>query len=735
MTNNFNKKNRRGAFTLIEVLVSLFILSVVMTGIYQLIIYSLAITSDNQHYVEAIAIANQKMEQIRNMPYDDVGTIFGSPHGDINDYETIVRNGSYVVHTVIQFFDDPYDGTLDLDTDDVFTDYKKITINVSWNTKMGVKSIDVFSRVIPPTEENLAGYGLLKLFVVDSNGSAISGATVHIENTEINPPMSVDYTSDSIGKISVPVLPAFQSYKIVVSKNGYSSDETYSISELNPSPIKKNLSVVENRKTEDSFSIDLLSHLNIRVVSADLPNNFKVNSDSDSDPQTNSSIASDSSGDLYIVWGSVSTTLGTYIQKYNELGEKQYSSDVLMSSDIYGEPDITISHNNNIYVSWCLGSSDYDCYYQKINKDSGAKLWVSDKKIEDLNNSSQLNLKIFASPTSTDFFAVWQDNKDGNYDIYLQKFDEAGNSLWSNSVRVNSNDESSNSSDQYDPNIFVDNSDNAYIEWTDTRNSISSIYIQKIDKGGTKLFAGDVMVNTQSSDNSYSGDICMDANNNIYVTWIYDSGANKKVFIQKFNDVGVKQTSGDIYVNAEDVIANRYSPSILCANESNVYVSWSDDKNTNKDIYTQKFSPSLEKYWTNELRANINIGTSPQDNSSMCVSKTSGKIFASWDDDRNGNFDIYFGEIKEYEAITNLNSIPIKLISSNKIGRDPDVFKYNDIYNSSLSGMINLDLSWDDEYSLSVEESSPYHLIMSEPSENIGLDAGQTKDIILYLNR
>lgn len=735
MINNFNKKSRRGAFTLIEVLVSLFVLSIVMIGIYQLIMYSLAITSDNQHYVEAIAIANQKMEQIRNMPYDDVGTIFGSPHGDIDDYETIIRNGSYTIHTVIQFFDDPYDGTLDLGTDDVFTDYKRVAINVSWNTRMGAKSIDVFSRVIPPTEENLSGYGLLKLFVVDSNGVPVSGATVHVENSEITPPISVDYISDQSGKISVPVLPAFQSYKILVSKSGYSSDETYNISESNPSPIKKNLSVIENRKTEDSFSIDLISHLNIRVVSAELPNNFKVNSGGNTNAQTNSSIVSDSNGGLYVVWGSVSTTLGVYIQKYNELGEKQYSSDISISSDIYGEPDISISKNDDIYVSWCSGSSDYDCYFNKTNKDNGSKLWVGDKKIQDLNNSNQLNLKIFSSPTSTDFFGVWQDNADGDYDIYLQKFDESGNSIWSNPIQVNSNNETSSSSEQYDPSIFVDNSNNIYIEWTDTRNSISSIYIQKIDKDGSRLFTNDVVVNTQSSDNSYSGDICLDDNNNIYVTWIYDSGSNKRVFIQKFNDVGVKQTGGDVYVNTEGIIASRYSPSIIYDNNANVYVSWSDDRNTNKDIYVQNFSSSLEKYWSNELRTNVNIGTSPQDNSSMCVSKTSGKIFASWDDDRNGNFDIYLGEVKEYGTITNLNAIPIKLISSAKIGRDPDVYKYNDIYSSNSEGMINLNLPWDDEYSLYVDSSSPYHLIMSEPSENIGLDVGQTKNIILYLNR
>ncbi len=734
MTNNFNKKNRRGAFTLIEVLVSLFVISIVMTGIYQLILYSLAITSDNQHYVESIAIANQKMEQIRNMPYDDVGTVSGSPHGLINDYENIVRNGTYSVHTVIQFFDDPYDGTLEDETDDIFTDYKIVTVNVSWNTRIGPKSISVFSRVIPPTEENLSGYGLLKLFVVDSNGLPVSGATIHVENNSISPALGVDYTSDEGGKISVPVLPAFQSYQVVVSKDGYSDDETYSISESNPSPIKKNLSVVENRKTEESFSIDLMSRLNIRVVSAELPSNFQVNATGESYSQTNSKTESDSSGELYSIWSDQgSTTIGVYIQKYNQAGERRYLSDIKISSDIYGEPDISISPADSVYVSWCSISAD--CYYQKINKDTGATIWASDKQIEDSYSSSQSNLKIFASPTSTDFFATWQDNKDGDYDIYLQKFDENGSALWASAIKINSNDESSNVSDQYDPNLYIDKNDNVYISFTDTRNSVSSIYIQKIDKNGSKIFSNDVMVNTFSVDNSHSADIALDADDNIYVSWVYDSTTNKKVFVQKFNTSGEKQFGNDIVVNTESIISNRYSPSILCDNNSNIYIAWADDKNTNKDIHVQKFSSSLSKTWTNELRANINIGISPQDNPDIFMEKAGYKIFASWDDDRNGNFDIYFGEIREYGTITNLGSIPIKLLSSNKIGRDPDVFKYDDIYSSNSSGIINLDLPWDDGYLLSVDDTSSYDLIMSEPSENIGLGAGETKDIILYLSR
>jgi prepilin-type N-terminal cleavage/methylation domain-containing protein len=85
------KKTCKG-FTLIEVIVSLLVSMMLIFGIYSLVMYSLHITSDNKFYIEAFEIANQKMEQIRNFPYNDVGTILGSPTGVIPDYEYSLRD-------------------------------------------------------------------------------------------------------------------------------------------------------------------------------------------------------------------------------------------------------------------------------------------------------------------------------------------------------------------------------------------------------------------------------------------------------------------------------------------------------------------------------------------------------------------------------------------------------------------------------------------------------------------
>ena len=100
---------RPAGFTLIEVIVSLFVLTVLMLSVFTLIKLSLQMTDNNGKYVEAIEIANQKMEIIRNLPYDDVGVVGGIPNGIVPAVETVSRKGNFTVNTYIVYYDDDYD--------------------------------------------------------------------------------------------------------------------------------------------------------------------------------------------------------------------------------------------------------------------------------------------------------------------------------------------------------------------------------------------------------------------------------------------------------------------------------------------------------------------------------------------------------------------------------------------------------------------------------------------------
>lgn len=345
------QKNQKG-FTLIEVAVSLAIISVLILGVYSLIILSLRITADNKNYVSAIEIANQKMEQIRNMPYDDVGTIGSSvASGTIPQVVTVNMGGIFTVTTNITIPNDPYDDIAGADS--IPNDYKQATIKVSWESSYGPKSISVFSKVVSKTKEVAAGYGLLELHSVDSNGSPVPGASVYIDNDILVPAMHEHTTvTDSTGILNMALLKSFQGYKITVSKPGYSTD--YSLDPASGlTPV--HLSITEGNKTAESFSIDKLATLIIKTYNSNIPENWMVNKATSTSNKLKTAISKDNSGNAYFVWQDTvdTTNSGVYIQKYNSAKVRQWTNDIRVeTSNNETSPSVATSKNGTSYVVW-----------------------------------------------------------------------------------------------------------------------------------------------------------------------------------------------------------------------------------------------------------------------------------------------------------------------------------------------------------------------------------------------
>lgn len=183
-------------FTLIETIISIFVIVLLMAGVYALVDYFLKISADNRTYQEAIEIASSEMEKIRNLNYSDIGLIAGDPKGVVAEYKTIRKSAKYTARALINFYDDPYDGLAggdedeedddededeedddeedddeeedeedddeeedDDDEDDdegkkqkkdkIDQDYKIIEVKVSWTSKFGEKEARVFSKISP----------------------------------------------------------------------------------------------------------------------------------------------------------------------------------------------------------------------------------------------------------------------------------------------------------------------------------------------------------------------------------------------------------------------------------------------------------------------------------------------------------------------------------------------------------------------------------------------------------
>ena len=252
-------------FTLIETLVGVSILILVFTGIYGAFQFGLKVIGQNKARVTATALANQKIENVRNLPYQQIGTLGGIPPGDIPETETVNRNNlDFTVKTTIGYQDDPFDGLAPIDP--LPNDYKKVKVKVSWPGFLGGEVV-LISDVAPRGLETFEGGGNLLISAFDALGQPVVQANIHLINTALNPPIDTNYQTNDQGQYLVAGAPSStNAYQISLTKSGFSSDRTYGTEEV-ANPNKPHTSVVEGKLTEISFSIDKLSSFLIKTLS------------------------------------------------------------------------------------------------------------------------------------------------------------------------------------------------------------------------------------------------------------------------------------------------------------------------------------------------------------------------------------------------------------------------------------------------------------------------------------
>lgn len=250
--------------SLVELIITIAIVTIIFTALFAGVSATTKLVGVSKAKAGALSLMVNRMEYIRSLPYNDIGTISGVPAGNISQFSTTTLNGvTYTERVLVQYVDDDADGVGGVDSNGILADYKQIKIEYTWNVRGVADSNAIVSTVVPQGIETTAGGGTIRVNVFDANVLPVAGAEVRfINNTATTTIDTVRYT-DLSGVAYLSGAPAVANYEIFVTDSGYSTDGTYTASTSNPNPATPPLAVLESQVSTMNFQIDELSDLTI----------------------------------------------------------------------------------------------------------------------------------------------------------------------------------------------------------------------------------------------------------------------------------------------------------------------------------------------------------------------------------------------------------------------------------------------------------------------------------------
>jgi len=375
--------------------------------------------------------------------------------------------------------------------------------------------------------------------------------------------------------------------------------------------------------------------------------NKRVNTDAGTLPQDHPDAATDSEGNIWVVWegtvpgGSTNIFIGKLAAGGTAFAESHMFDEVAWPRR---NPAITIDGNDLIYVVW----EDYQNFsnwnISAAVSDNGVD-WVESQITDE--GQDQTNPAI-AIDGDNKAYVVWQSGSAGNEDVWVASSPDA--STWTPTQLT------SHAADQTEPAVAIDSENTVYVVWTDYRN-VSSTDIYGADSGSGWTNVPIV----SNANNQWSPAIAArtagapeEAEIAIELLWVDDSNGNADIFhascaggLPSSPVTGeniVDDTTGADQV-APDIAVRDYREPENEADEykAKVFACWQDARNVlsgngDTDIY---FAETGSPFGTNVL---VNDDTETAAQSAPAIATDAeGRPYMVWADERSGDKDIYYG--------------------------------------------------------------------------------------------
>ena len=299
---------------------------------------------------------------------------------------------------------------------------------------------------------------------------------------------------------------------------------------------------------------------------------------------------------------------------------------------------VVVRDGGGYFVAWTdYRYGTYDIFAQQLNG-GGVTQWVSNGMPVVRGAGFQSAPQVVSDGLGGALF-FWQDDRNGNLDIYGQRLSTTGVPLWGpNGIAI-----CTAVGDQRLGSVIPDGTAGAILCWEDDRGGATAtdIYVQRVSNSGTALWTAGGLVVGAAAGTQQLPVLVSDGLYGAIVAWQDNRGANQDVYAQRVSGAGSALWTAN-GVSLCNATGNQGSASICGDGAGGAIVSWDDARTpaNGLDVYAQRVNASGTVQWTANGVALVSM---PGDQRKPKVaSDGAGGVVAAWQDLRGGaTSDVY----------------------------------------------------------------------------------------------
>lgn len=344
-------------------------------------------------------------------------------------------------------------------------------------------------------------------------------------------------------------------------------------------------------------------------------------------PQSHPVTVGDANGNIWAAWhagpaGSRDIYVARKVAQANS-----FDAAIRLTTDAGDQcnPDIALGADGQLYLVWQDDSrGNWDLH---LATSSNGTTWSRPTQVTD-SDDNETNPAIAVSIQSpARAYVAWQDDRSGNADVYVAS---STNAFVDSEVSA----VTTNSADQYDPDIAVDGMDTAYVIWTDLRNQRADIY--GAASGGSAWT--NVAVVTTSSNQVHPALAADPATSTLHLAWEDDAPGHSDIYYAMCEGLPVSPVTGSTIID-DTTGADQFAPTIVCSDSTHVFAAWQDMRHSNDtDLFVTELGSGAAK--TNVLVGDNGANTD-QDEPALGIDGYANPYLV-WTDSRNTGTEVYY---------------------------------------------------------------------------------------------